>query len=164
MRCLTDSFFCIASADMLISLNIGCLFIEYKRCTFRCRFLNIMYSRQYLIFNLNEFLCLLCCLHIFCCHKCNGISQIMRQSAYRDHCILIVLQMADLILSRDICCRKNINNPRQSLRRCCINGQNSCSRILTSERRTITHAIQIIIIRIFAVTQHLLLHVQSVYP
>ena len=164
MRRLTDGFICIASADMFISLNIGCLFIKYKRCTFRSRFLNIMYSRQYLIFNLNELLCLLCRLHILRRHKCNGISQIMRQSAYRDHCILIVLQMADLILSWDICCRKNINNPRQSLRRCCINRQNSCSRILTSERRTITHAIQIVIIRIFAVTQHLLLHVQSVYP
>ena len=88
---LTDGFICIASADMFISLNIGCLFIKYKRCTFRSRFLNIMYSRQYLIFNLNELLCLLCRLHILRRHKCNGISQIMGKPSYGNQGILIML-------------------------------------------------------------------------
>ena len=156
-----NSFCGIAAANVLICTDIILFLIKYPWCVRCSSFLNGMDVRQHLIFYLDQLLRLLCSFSIFCCDKCNGVPQIMSQAANRNQGILIVLQMADLILTRNILSCNNSLPPRKLFCFCCVNRKNTCPRIFASESHSVKHAFRIEIIRIFSGAKNLFPHINS---
>ena len=86
-----NGFLCISPADMLVGADIIFLFIKYLGRIRGSSFLNISYRCKNLVFDFDQFFCLLC---YFCClssNQGNAVAKIMSQPAYRNQRILIML-------------------------------------------------------------------------
>ena len=163
MCCVRNCLLSISTAHIFVCLYVGFFLVKHTRCIWCCRFLNVMDRRKNLILYFNQFFCFFYGFQIFCCHQSDGIPEIMRQPTDRNQRILVVFDVTDFVLTRNIIGRKDANHTRKCFCSCGIDGKHSCSRIFASKRRAVAHVFHIKVIRIFSVSQYFFFHIQSVH-
>ena len=163
MCCVRNCLLSISTAHIFVCLYVGFFLVKHTRCIWCCRFLNVMDRRKNLILYFNQFFCFFYGFQIFCCHQSDGIPEIMRQPTDRNQRILVVFDVTDFVLTRNIIGRKDANHTRKCFCSCGIDGKHSRSWIFTAKCRTVTHIFQNKVIRIFSVSQNFFFHIQSVH-
>ena len=160
---IPDRFGRISPAHMLVGLDIGLLLVKYLWSVRSGCFLDVMYHRKDLVLHLDQLFRLFHGLHVLRGHQRHGVSQVMGQPAHRDQGVLVMLEMADLVLSRNVLCGQNRCHTGQSFRFGGVDGEHPGSWIFAPKRRAIIHIFLIKIIRVLAVAEHLFFHIQTVY-
>ena len=163
MPCISDRFLCISSADVFMCTDIVFFFVKNLWCIRCSRLCGRMHMRKYFVLYLDKLHSLFCRFTVFGRHQCNRIAKIMHKTANRDQRILVMLQMTDFIFSRNIFCCHHCFHTRKSFCFRRVNGKNPCTCIFTSESHAVKHSIQIIIIRIFSITQNFLFYIDPCY-
>ena len=153
----------IPPVDVLMGLDVGGLLVEDQILPFLCLG-DGMHRLQHLILHLDKLLRLLHSGPVLRHHQGNGVAQVMGQTAHRDHGVLVVLQMADLILAGDILRRQNRHHTGQSLCLGGVDGQHSGSGVLGPQGGAVGGVLRVIVVGIFPPALNLLRNIQPVNP
>ena len=94
----------------------------------------------------------------------HGVAKVVRQAAHGDERILILFEVADLVLAlgRDVLRREHGQHAVQRLGAAGVDRPDARPRVLRAHRAAVGHAGDVPVVGVFAVAQHLFLHVQPV--
>ena len=159
--CAGDRACRVAAADVLVRLHVRRFLVKDHR-RIRSGLRDVMYRRKDVIGHLDEFFRLLQRFLILRDHQRDRVAQIVRHAADGDQRVLVVLQMADLVFPGDVLGGQHRHHARQLQRRGGVDARYTGAGVLAAHGGAVAHSLHIEVVGIFAVAEHLFLHVHAV--
>ena len=160
---LCDRAVGIAARHPAYRLHVRAFLIKDMRRVIGSSFSWVMYRRQNLIFHIHQLFRLFQRQLIFCHDERDRITQIMCQPANGNERILVVLDVADAVFSRNIVRSQHGQHPVQRQRTAGVDFEHPRTRVFCPYGRAVGHTGHIPVIGIFTVTLHLFGHIQPVH-
>ena len=148
--CIGNGFLGISSGYMLVCQQVSAS-VYLRRILFH-GLIRTADKRQLLVFDFHQFFRFFHHIQVLANHKCNGISQIMRNGTNRNHSIPVLNQMSDFHISRNIRSSKDIYDTRNGFCFFCIDGQHPCSRIFGTDRTRVKQSFHFHVIHVLSIS------------
>ena len=162
VRRARDGSVCVAARDVLVRLNVALLLVKDQRRARRSGLDGVMHGGKHFIIDPDELFRLFQRLGILRHDKADRIAEIVRQPADGNERVLVVLDVADLVFTRNVLGGQDGDNAGQSLRLCGVDAEHPRTRVFAADGGGAAHAVEIPVIGVFAVALHLFRHVQTV--
>ena len=133
--------------------------MNFRRILSHC-FMDICYRLQFFIFDFHQLFGLFQCVSRLSHHQTDGVSHTAGNAAFCNHHVPVLLQMSYFII-RHVLRRQHCQHARQGKSLFIINIQNPGPWITGAYCRCIHHAFHLHIVRVFAVPQNFLPHIQA---
>ena len=153
----------VAPVHLPVGLYIVLLLVVDPGRVRRGGLLNVVDGGEHLVIHLHQLSGLLQRLAGFRGDEGHGVAQIVDQTAHGNERVLIVLQVPDLVFTGNVRRRQHAHNALHRLGGGNVDGAYPGAGIGGANRRAVEHSVKIDIVGIFAVAQHLFLHVQPVH-
>ena len=152
----------VPAGNMLMRKQIAA-FVQLLRALGHC-LVCIAYGRKLLVINAYKRLCGLHSLRRFAHHKRHCIAQVARAVALGYHCVPVLFKVTYLVLPGYVLGGKYGNYAIGRFRLFGIYFQYARAGVFGAQGACVCHAIDIHIVRIFAVPKHLFAHVKARHP
>ena len=152
----------VPAGNMLMRKQVAAL-VQHWRILGHC-LVCIAYGRKLLVINAYKRLCGLHSLRRFAYHQCNRIAQIPRAVALGYHGVPVLFKVTDLFLPGYVLCGENGDYAIGRFRLFGICFQYARAGVFGAQGACVCHAVNIHIVRVFAVPKHLFAHVKARHP
>ena len=148
---------------MAVRLHVAAVAHDDLRRAGDLRFLGAVYRRKLFIDNTHEFFRPFECFLIARADKRHRVAEILRDLSLADERGLVLLDVADVLLTGNILRRQHAHNARKLLRLLRADIEHAGARIFAAHRAAVTHAVNINVVGIFPVALHLFGNINAMH-
>ena len=148
---------------MAVRLHVAAVAHDDLRRAGDLRFLGAVYRRKLFIDNAHEFFRPFECFLIARADERHRVAEILRDLSLADERGLVLLDVADVLLTGNILRRQHAHNARKLLRLLRADIEHAGARIFAAHRAAVTHAVNINVVGIFPVALHLFGNINAMH-